>query len=116
MKETKLGIFDVFRNKKLENAERANEPFWVSCELCHNPCKALGKPLGPGMIPVMTADLSRRVARYCKKCNIIMCGACAGVPLFVTGTTHFTNQCPRCGEFMEYAAACHVKKIKAKLV
>ncbi|MEE8168473.1 MAG: HEAT repeat domain-containing protein [Candidatus Hydrothermarchaeales archaeon] len=100
--------------EKLENAEHTNSSFAVECKKCGRACMALGRPLGSDTIPIWTPDIARRAARYCPKCNIVVCGACSGVPSSLTYTATSVMTCPRCGGFVELAAACHVRKTKAR--
>lgn len=103
------------REEKLAKAEHS-KAFAVTCQKCGDICKAMGKPLGPNTVMMTTPDVARAAARYCERCNIVICGTCAGVPSFSAEDRVFVATCPRCGGYVDYAAACHVRKTKARLV
>lgn len=120
----------TIREEKLAKAEHS-KAFAVTCQKCGDICKAMGKPLSLNDIVVTTPDAARAAARYCERGNIVICGTCAvsrhpfgdgngrtsrGVPPFSAGDRVTVITCPRCGGYVDYAAACHVRKTKARLV
>jgi hypothetical protein len=104
------------REQRLQKAERTDATFKVICENCGRVCIAKGIPLSPEMVPVVDLKTARVIGRYCKKCKIVVCGACSGVPQYQAGDRAFSATCPRCGGSVEYAAAQHVRRTKARVV
>ena len=86
------------------------------CQKCSSECNALGRPLSRDVVPVSTLAAARAAARYCNKCNIVVCGACSGVPYSLAGNRPFAATCPRCNGYVDYATAYHVRETKTRIV
>lgn len=100
---------------KLDKAEAAGEPVELRCEQCGRGIRALPKPVSPDVVMVMTPEVAMIAARYCEKCNIIVCGRCVGVGSADSGLSVGGRKCPRCWEETEYAAIEHVRKTETRM-
>lgn len=114
-----LAGFRLNRGKILEKAEERacgadyleGSNFFALCEKCGEPCEVLGLKFAPEVLRVMS-EPHLELARYCEKCNIVVCARCARAGYYwETWMKHtmFFGGCPHCGEDMEFAAAYHVK-------
>jgi len=86
--------------------------FDVKCQKCNSDCRILGHKIKPRQIPVFTREIAMKVARYCGKCNKVICGGCAGITAQTLG--HTFVECPYCGSKLLFATPTDVKKSKAK--
>lgn len=93
----------------LDQAERNDSPVSVTCDNCGGICKALGRPVDPNKIMVMTPEIAMMAARYCEGCNIVVCGRCVGVREGQAGLSVGGRPCPRCGTETIYASVSHLR-------
>lgn len=98
--------------RRLDEAERADQPIDVICDHCGRGCKALPRPIRKPSDDTMTPELATVASRYCEACNIVLCGACVGVTLQSAAPAFGGRRCPRCGGDTEYAAAGHLRMTK----
>jgi len=100
----------------LSKAESHNNPVDIICEVCGRTCKALGRPVPPGTVMVMTPDVALISSRYCEKCNIVVCGGCAVTSEHSMGMRTSGRPCPRCGGETTYAATENLRSTHTRLL
>jgi hypothetical protein len=98
--------------RRLDEAERADQPIDVICDHCGRGCKALPRPIRKASDAAMTPELAIVASRYCEPCNVVLCGACVGVSLQSAAPDFGGRRCPRCGATTEYACVGHLRMTK----
>jgi len=103
------------RSDRLDYAEREEKPIDIKCDLCGKSCQATGKPIPQNAVMVLTPDIALIASRYCKNCNIVMCGRCIGVSQNERGPITKGRVCPQCGQEISFAIVSDLRKTTTKL-
>ena len=101
------------QKRALDDAERVGSQFKVECQRCGRACDARGRPLLGSTVMVMTPETAGALARYCVKCNMVVCGKCTGAD---EGGLRLFAACPVCNDATDYAAASHIRRTQARVI
>jgi len=116
--EVKFTIGKIKRSdwvlNQLAEAERNNLPVNINCDHCNQKCQVMAHPLESNVVMVLTKDVADIAARYCDKCNMIVCGKCT-VSRYDSKMNLGAGLCPICKGETIYAAIPHLRKTHTSL-